>query len=228
MFFLYFLSAACRDGRVLPCHTRRRLLPGGGRPNRGLVPHTRVLHGQAVGRARRVARRGRAPGLRRGRDGFRRCARRLESVRARGVLPGRARAGVRPFAAPSAQEGGVWWTACTRWRWDRVRLPRGLAGVIARTASAPLDRIKLLFQVQAMEGAGVSATAYTGIGQAFVKIYREEGILAFWRGNGVNVIRVAPYAAAQLSSNDFYKKMLTPESGTLGWRSGSPRARSRA
>ena len=92
----------------------------------------------------------------------------------------------------------------------------GLAGIIARTASAPLDRVKLLFQVQAMEGAGVSSTAYTGVGQAFAKIYREEGILAFWRGNGVNVIRVAPYAAAQLSSNDLYKKMLTPEGGSLG------------
>ena len=92
----------------------------------------------------------------------------------------------------------------------------GLAGIIARTASAPLDRVKLLFQVQAMEGAGVSSDAYTGVGQAFAKIYREEGILAFWRGNGVNVIRVAPYAAAQLSSNDLYKKMLTPEGGSLG------------
>ena len=68
----------------------------------------------------------------------------------------------------------------------------GAAGIIARTASAPLDRIKLLFQVQAMEGAGVSSAAYTGVGQAFMKIYREEGILAFWKGNGVNVIRVAP------------------------------------
>jgi len=41
-----------------------------------------------------------------------------------------------------------------------------------------------------------------------LQIYREEGLLAFWKGNGTNVIRVAPYAAAQLSSNDFYKRML--------------------
>ena len=67
-----------------------------------------------------------------------------------------------------------------------------------------------------MEGAGVSSAAYTGVGQAFMKIYREEGILAFWKGNGVNVIRVAPYAAAQLSSNDVYKKMLADEHGKLG------------
>ena len=44
------------------------------------------------------------------------------------------------------------------------------------------------------------------------QIYREEGLLAFWKGNGTNVIRVAPYAAAQLSSNDFYKRQLA---GTL-------------
>ena len=40
------------------------------------------------------------------------------------------------------------------------------------------------------------------------QIYREEGLLAFWKGNGTNVLRVAPYAAAQLSSNDFYKRQL--------------------
>ena len=121
------------------------------------------------------------------------------------------------FAAASAQEnGGVSDRLYAVAMGSRQAAAGGLAGIIARTASAPLDRIKLLFQVQAMEGAGVSSTAYTGIGQAFAKIYREEGVLAFWRGNGVNVIRVAPYAAAQLSSNDFYKKMLTPEGGKLG------------
>lgn len=93
----------------------------------------------------------------------------------------------------------------------------GGAGVIARTASAPLDRIKLLFQVQAMASSGVSAGAYTGVGQAFAKIYKEEGVLSFWKGNGVNVIRVAPYAAAQLTSNDFYKSLLQDEkTGKLG------------
>jgi solute carrier family 25 (mitochondrial phosphate transporter), member 23/24/25/41 len=98
---------------------------------------------------------------------------------------------------------------------SRAAAAGGGAGIIARTASAPLDRIKLLFQVQAMASSGTSATAYTGVGQAFRKIYAEEGFLSFWKGNGVNVIRVAPYAAAQLSSNDYYKSLLADEHGKL-------------
>ena len=99
---------------------------------------------------------------------------------------------------------------------SRMVAAGGGAGIIARTASAPLDRIKLLFQVQAMKSSGIEGTAYTGVGQAFAKIYREEGILSFWKGNGVNVIRVAPYAAAQLTSNDFYKSKLQDADGKLG------------
>lgn len=91
----------------------------------------------------------------------------------------------------------------------------GVAGAVARTASAPLDRIKLLFQVQAVASSGTSATAYTGVWQAAAKIFRDEGVLAFWKGNGTNIIRVFPYSAAQLMANDNYKRLLADHNGEL-------------
>lgn len=91
----------------------------------------------------------------------------------------------------------------------------GAAGAVARTATAPLDRIKLLFQVQAVPSAGTSATAYTGVGQAASKILSEEGVAAFWKGNGTNIIRIFPYSAGQLMSNDQYKRLLASPDGEL-------------
>lgn len=103
---------------------------------------------------------------------------------------------------------------------SRMFFAGGMAGAIARTSSAPLDRIKLLFQVQAVASSGTSATAYTGVWQAARKIVSEEGFLAFWKGNGTNIIRIFPYSAAQLMANDQYKRLLADGSGqlTLGKR----------
>lgn len=47
---------------------------------------------------------------------------------------------------------------------------------------------------QAVSTSGLKADAYTGVVQAFRKIYAEEGLLAFWKGNGVNLIRIVPYS----------------------------------
>ncbi|MEW5313430.1 MAG: hypothetical protein WDW38_004999 [Sanguina aurantia] len=94
-------------------------------------------------------------------------------------------------------------------------LAGGTAGAVARSATAPLDRIKLLFQVQAVASSGTTPGAYTGVGQAATKILREEGFKAFWKGNGVNVVRVFPYASAQLSSNDLYKRLLADKDHEL-------------
>jgi len=113
----------------------------------------------------------------------------------------------------------------------RMLAAGGFAGTIARTATAPLDRIKLLFQVQgvmtqtqahAAAAAAAAATApaagsgpYRGIGQALVKIYQEEGILAYWKGNLTNVVRIFPYSASQLMANDAYKRLADETFGGL-------------
>lgn len=117
------------------------------------------------------------------------------------------------FTTPS--DGGVAGAVLRFFDSSRMFVAGGAAGAIARTATAPLDRIKLLFQVQMVPSAGTSPTAYTGVLQAVSKIAREEGFLAFWKGNGVNIIRVFPYSASQLMSNDAYKRLLADGDGNL-------------
>lgn len=117
----------------------------------------------------------------------------------------------------------------------RMLAAGGFAGTIARTCTAPLDRVKLLFQVQGVmqqqqmaaavagsAGAAAAAAssaapkaAYRGIGQALLKIYQEEGILAYWKGNLTNVVRIFPYSAAQLMANDTYKRFANEYVGEL-------------
>ncbi|BDA48501.1 probable envelope ADP,ATP carrier protein, chloroplastic [Coccomyxa sp. Obi] len=99
----------------------------------------------------------------------------------------------------------------------RLFLCGGFSGAIARTATAPLERIKLLFQVQAIANSVASSQpyAYIGIGQTAAKIYREEGLRAFWKGNGTNVVRIFPYSAVQFSANEKYKALLGSQDGSL-------------
>eukprot|EP00808_Paulinella_micropora_P012412 g1132.t1 len=82
----------------------------------------------------------------------------------------------------------------------------GLAGAIARTSVAPMDRVKILLQTQHLVHLGQKK--YTGIFQTMQVIIKEEGVAKLWRGNGVNVIRVVPYSATQFAAYDFYKSLL--------------------
>ena len=49
----------------------------------------------------------------------------------------------------------------------------GVAGAVSRTVVSPLERLKIIFQVQ-----GPGNASYNGIGPALVKMWKEEG----WRG----------------------------------------------
>ncbi len=57
-----------------------------------------------------------------------------------------------------------------------------IAGAVSRTATAPLDRLKTLMQAQTTGGASLLAGVRS--------IAQEGGWRAFFRGNGVNVIKV--------------------------------------
>lgn len=62
-----------------------------------------------------------------------------------------------------------------------------LAGAASRTISAPFDRIKVLLQVQGAQLVNVRL--------CFQHMLREGGYKSFWRGNGVNVMKIAPELA---------------------------------
>ncbi|EGS20027.1 uncharacterized protein CTHT_0045240 [Thermochaetoides thermophila DSM 1495] len=78
----------------------------------------------------------------------------------------------------------------------------GVAGAVSRTVVSPLERLKILLQVQS---AGRDAYRLS-VGKALAKMWREEGWRGFMRGNGVNCIRIVPYSAVQFGSYNFYKR----------------------
>lgn len=79
----------------------------------------------------------------------------------------------------------------------------GVAGAVSRTVVSPLERLKILMQIQS---AGRDAYKLS-VGQALGKMWKEEGWRGFMRGNGTNCIRIVPYSAVQFSSYNFYKRV---------------------
>ncbi|KAL2500764.1 Adenine nucleotide transporter BT1 [Forsythia ovata] len=80
----------------------------------------------------------------------------------------------------------------------------GIAGAVSRTAVAPLETIRTHLMVGS---CGHSTT------EVFQNILKHEGWQGLFRGNLVNVIRVAPSKAIELFAYDTVKKQLTPKPG---------------
>ncbi|KAI8054666.1 ADP/ATP translocase [Syncephalis plumigaleata] len=68
-------------------------------------------------------------------------------------------------------------------------LAGGVSAAVSKTAVAPIERVKLLLQVQASSTQIAADKQYKGIVDAFVRIPKEQGMASFWRGNMSNVIR---------------------------------------
>ncbi|KAL0951634.1 hypothetical protein HGRIS_008314 [Hohenbuehelia grisea] len=77
----------------------------------------------------------------------------------------------------------------------------GIAGMPAAYFTTPADVVKTRLQVEARKGQ----TNYKGLQDAFVKIYREEGFRALFKGGPARVIRSSPQFACTLLGYEVLK-----------------------
>ncbi len=82
-------------------------------------------------------------------------------------------------------------------------LAGGVAGAMSRTVVSPLERLKILFQIQS---AGRNEYKLS-VGKGLAKMWRDEGWRGLMKGNGTNCVRIVPYSAVQFGSYNFYKKV---------------------
>ncbi|CAM0910102.1 unnamed protein product [Alopecurus aequalis] len=80
----------------------------------------------------------------------------------------------------------------------------GIAGAASRTATAPLDRLKVIMQVQ---------TTRTTVAHAVKDIFIRGGLLGFFRGNGLNVVKVAPESAIRFYAYETLKEYIMKSKG---------------
>ncbi|XP_051951663.1 calcium-binding mitochondrial carrier protein SCaMC-1 [Xyrauchen texanus] len=95
---------------------------------------------------------------------------------------------------------GIWWK----------QLSAGaMAGAVSRTGTAPLDRMKVFMQVHATKSNNISLV------NGFKHMIKEGGVASLWRGNGVNVIKIAPETSIKFMAYEQYKKLLTKDGGKI-------------
>ncbi|UYV73736.1 slc25a4 [Cordylochernes scorpioides] len=83
----------------------------------------------------------------------------------------------------------------------------GISAAVSKTAVAPIERVKLLLQVQHASKQIAPDKMYKGMVDCLVRIPKEQGMTAYWRGNMANVIRYFPTQALNFAFKDKYKQV---------------------
>jgi solute carrier family 25 protein 16 len=89
---------------------------------------------------------------------------------------------------------------------SRALISGGLAGCVAKTVVAPLDRVKILFQ-----GANSSVSQFSGslMGpfKALKFIAENQGARGLYKGHQATLLRIFPYAALNYMCYEQYKRV---------------------
>uniref|UniRef100_A0A671RIC4 Calcium-binding mitochondrial carrier protein SCaMC-2-A n=1 Tax=Sinocyclocheilus anshuiensis TaxID=1608454 RepID=A0A671RIC4_9TELE len=96
---------------------------------------------------------------------------------------------------------GMWW---------RHLVAGGGAGAVSRTCTAPLDRLKVLMQVHGSHGNNMC------IMSGLTQMIKEGGMHSLWRGNGINIIKIAPETALKFMAYEQIKRLMGSSRETLG------------
>ncbi|XP_072398943.1 calcium-binding mitochondrial carrier protein SCaMC-2 isoform X2 [Diabrotica undecimpunctata] len=89
---------------------------------------------------------------------------------------------------------GMWW---------RHLAAGGVAGAVSRTCTAPLDRLKVFLQVN---------PSRQKIADCFNNMLKEGGVKGLWRGNGINVLKIAPESAIKFAAYEQVKRLIKGDS----------------
>ncbi|XP_030634754.1 calcium-binding mitochondrial carrier protein SCaMC-3 [Chanos chanos] len=105
------------------------------------------------------------------------------------------------FSEKEKKSGFVW----------RQLMAGAMAGSVSRTGTAPLDRLKVFLQVHGQSSD--KGNVWRGL-RAMVK---EGGLGSLWRGNGINVLKIAPETAIKFLAYEQIKRLMkgNREGGTL-------------
>ena len=95
------------------------------------------------------------------------------------------------------------------WTFLSSSLAGGLSGIVSKTSAAPIERVKLILQTQRINQQIDPSMHYKGPIDCVKRVYHEQGISSFWRGNVANVARYFPSQAILFGLKDSIKSLLS-------------------